>query len=425
MNRACKRNLITFASLVIILSATFIIGIFIRGYRPDFSNKKLRATGLLSATSTPRGAQVWINNKLKTATDQSLSLSPGQYQIKIKKPGFSIWQKEITIEKEVVANANAYLFPVAPDLKALTFTGLVNPHLSPDGTKLIYFLPYKPTSQSLSPTPQSTPSPTPKQREKIGFWLIDLSEKQLGHSFQPRILVETKKDFDFQKTTLQWSPDSKKILINIPQNTQADNEKYFLIDLNQSYDFTTPPFLSKSYSEAEKILNEWQQEEKTAKNQLMNRLVTQLKEILLNQCQNITFSPDEKKVLYQAKEDISLPEKFLDEKIIGASTQKENRSLKKDYWYVYDRKEDKNFLVLSPEENSQISWFPTSRHLLLVNQKKIDIIEYDGHNCTTLYSGPFEEEFVFPFPSGKQLLILTSLNNNQEQLPNLYSVSLK
>jgi len=425
MNRAHKRNLITFVSLTIITSVTIVIGIFIRGYRPDFSNKKLRATGLLSATSIPKGAQVWIDDKLETATNQSLTLSPGQYQIKIKKPGFFVWQKEITIEKEVVADADAYLFLVAPDLKALTFTGLVTPYLSPDGTKLVYFLPYKPTSLSPSPAPQSTPFPTPKQREKIGFWLIDLSEKQLGRSFQPQILIETKKDFDFQKTVLQWSPDSKEILLTMPQNIQTDSKKYFLIDINQSYDFTTPPFLGKSSLEVEKILNEWQQEKKIAKSQSMNQLATPLKEILLNQCQNITFSPDEKKVLYQAQKTISIPEKFLDEKVIGASTQKESRSLKANHWYVYDRKEDKNFLVLSPEEDNQISWFPTSRHLLLVGQKKIDIVEYDGHNRTTLYSGPFEKEFVFPFPSGKQLLILTSLNNSQEQLPNLYSISLQ
>jgi len=97
MNRAKKRNLITLASLALVFGLTLVVGFFVRGYRLDISSKTLRPTGILSATSVPEGAQVWINGKLKTATNQTITLSPGQYQVEIKKPGFTTWKKEITI----------------------------------------------------------------------------------------------------------------------------------------------------------------------------------------------------------------------------------------------------------------------------------------------------------------------------------------
>ena len=135
------------------------------------------------------------------------------------------------------------------------------------------------------------------------------------------------------------------------------------------------------------------------------------------------FSPDESKVLYQAGSDFQIKEKLLPQEIIGASTQKEERTVKKNQWYVYDLKEDKNFLVLGNEENTKISWFPTSLHLLLIKEGEVAIEDYDGKVRTTVYAGPFDNGFVFPLPSAKGLLILTSLSNNTDYTPNLYSIN--
>jgi hypothetical protein len=426
MNRAKKRNLITLASLVLVLALTLIVGFFVRGYRLDISNKTLRPTGILSATSIPESAQVWVNGKLKTATDQTITLSPGPYQVEIKKPGFTTWKKEITIKKEVVAETNARLFPIAPDLKALSFTGADRPKISPDNTKLVYFVTsekeneideaFLTTEKGLEATTGALPEET-----KIGLWLINLSEKPLGHSFQPRILVKLPSDFDFDNTTINWSPDSRKIFIIVKKNeTKKD---YFLIDTNQAYDFTLPPLIGEKEPEAQQILADWQKQEILTFQQIFEKIPQQLQDYLATKAQNLIFSPDETKVLYQAKTDLNLPEKFLTRKIIGTSTQKESRQLKANYWYVYDHKEDKNFLV-SKDEDVNLLWFPSSRHLLLIKENlSIEIIEYDGHNQTNLYSGPFKDNFVFPFPSGKQILILTSLNKNQPA--DLYSVSLE
>lgn len=433
MDRTKKRNLLTFTILVLIIALTSIIGIFVRGYRIDLDNRSLRPTGILSATSIPEGAQVWVNGKLKTATDQTVILSPDEYQVEIKKPGFTTWKKTITIEKEVVSETSAYLFPIAPDLRALTFTGASKPQISPDGAKLVYLVTSEEeanetvtdkitpeTNSNINSENEATVTALPRET-KIGLWLINLTERPLSRSFQSRIFVKLIPDFDFEKITIHWSPDSRKIMMTIPDAKEGKN--YFLLDTNQSYDFTTPPLISEKEVQALKTLAEWEEQETLNLQQLFNKLPEKLQEYLTSNTINLSFSPDELKILYQAKEDFNLPEKFISKQIIGASTQKETRQLKAGSWYVYDAKEDKNFLVLE-NQDIKISWFPSSRHLLLTNEAvSIEIIEYDGHNQTTLYSGPFENNYAFPFPSGKQLLILTSLNRNRP--PDLYSISLE
>ena len=70
-----------------------------------------------------------------------------------------------------------------------------------------------------------------------------------------------------------------------------------------------------------------------------------------------------------------------------------------------------------------LRWFPTSKHIFLVQKDKISIIEYDGVNLVDVYSGPFENSFAFPFPAGNRLLVLTSIGKDTP--PNLYAISLR
>ena len=109
-----------------------------QGYRPDFSTKSLLPNGLLVATSNPNGAQLYIDGRLKSATNTTLNLSPGEYEVEIKKDGYIPWKKTLIIKKELVTKTDAYLFPTFPDFKPLTFTGVESPILSPDGQKVVF-----------------------------------------------------------------------------------------------------------------------------------------------------------------------------------------------------------------------------------------------------------------------------------------------
>ena len=133
-----------------LLSTFIIVGIFgvvailyARGFRLQ-NNKDtiaLGPTGLLVANSDPTGAQVFVEGELKTATDNSISLPPGTYNVTIKKEGFLGWEKDITIEKEAVTQVDAFLVSAAPSLTALTFSGAINPTASEDFSKIAYVVP--------------------------------------------------------------------------------------------------------------------------------------------------------------------------------------------------------------------------------------------------------------------------------------------
>ncbi|HRS23258.1 MAG TPA: PEGA domain-containing protein, partial [Candidatus Woesebacteria bacterium] len=89
--------------LTAIIIVTSLIIIYAQGYRISLEQGiNLKATGILSVTSKPKAASVYINNHLVTATDNIVNLPPGDYDVKIVKDGYTPWQKRISLKKEVV-----------------------------------------------------------------------------------------------------------------------------------------------------------------------------------------------------------------------------------------------------------------------------------------------------------------------------------
>jgi len=389
-----KKRLIIFLTIFISIGivAYFLIKLA-SGYRPDFTNKTMRPTGLLVATSTPNQASILINGKLlKVKTATTLSLAPGEYDIEIKKDGFSSWKKKILIEKELVVKTEAYLFPTYPNLKALTSMSASNPVISPDGKKVVFAV--------------------ANQDEKNGLWILDLTERPLGlarESYQ--ILQSAPKGRDFAKATYQWTPSSKQILVTLAKEN-------FLVEANNLNDNTK---LIDVTDQLLTIQKGWKNEEKILEQAKLGKLPEELWQILEQGTKGITFSLDETKVLYTATASASIPKNLIPP-LPGANNQPEIRDLTSGRTYVYDLKEDRNFAIDLPKD-TQINWFPTSKHLFLVQKDKISIIEYDNTNRIDVYSGPFENSFAFPFPSGNKILVLTSLS--KETPSNLYSISLK
>ncbi|MEK7504299.1 MAG: PEGA domain-containing protein, partial [Patescibacteria group bacterium] len=132
------RILLFLLSLILVPTATIAVILFARGYRFSLKLQTLQATGLLSATSLPTGASVYVNGELKTATYTTLNLTPGVYQVKIKKDGFAPWEKTLKIEPEVVTRTGPLLFPTVPSMRSVTFSGATLPTLSSDGSRIAY-----------------------------------------------------------------------------------------------------------------------------------------------------------------------------------------------------------------------------------------------------------------------------------------------
>ena len=105
--------------LVIILVIFFIIAVpfiilYAKGYSFDFKNKKIVLTGGIFLNSSPKKADVYINNKYTKKRTPCLikRLIPQEYFIEVKKQGFHSWKKYIKVKPNLVREAkNIILIP--------------------------------------------------------------------------------------------------------------------------------------------------------------------------------------------------------------------------------------------------------------------------------------------------------------------------
>lgn len=449
-----------FLSLLIIIASTYLAIQIGKGYRP--TRQGLIGTGLLAANSFPSGAEVYIDNKLVTATDTTINLPPGDYRVDIRRDGYLPWSKNLTIQAELVTQTNAQLFRSIPTLSPLTLSGVSNVYPSPDGQKIAYTV-----------TDASTPA-------RNGLYVLDLnSTSQLFANREPRQIARNPRNFDLSKAHFLWSPSSTQVLVHYdPGDSLATNN--FLLDINRLNDIDTAPDVTARLS---LILSDWEEEIVNRETKQFSLLPPEIQHIATSSATNVYFSPNEEKVMYTATEYTSLPDQITTP-LPASNTQPQSRDLEPNNIYVYDLKEDRNFRIdityepITPQKTflllndyqqstssadinsitptiqlpiqfdhlqsdnnipetiqrfnthysayhtTPLQWFPTSNHLLIIQADSIDIVEYDNTNRHPLYSGPFGSDFVYPWPNGTRLVITTNLNS--PHLPtNLYAVEIK
>lgn len=424
--RKIRSHLIPIATVVSILSVSLAVIAYGRGYRIDVSQSGIKPTGLISATSDPIGAQVYVNGQLKTATNNSINIDPGWYPVTISKEGYMSWQKHLRVQGEVVSRADAFLFPTNPSLSPLTTLGIQKPTLSPDGSKIAYIIGSEHLDNGLA--------------KKAGLWVYTLSDTALGMNRDPLQIAAVDASFDLEGSTLQWSPDSTQIMATTPVATR-------LYSTNRTGVFTDVTSVRATR------LAEWAEEEAIKELQKLEAFKQPIIDLASSSARILSFSPDETKILYEATAAATIPN-IINPPLIGTNPTKEDRDIVPGNIYVYDAKDDKNFLLLAAKEipptptptptprgtrkipvatpaesrppmHQAIHWFPTSRHIMLMLPGKIDIMEYDRTNWVTVYAGPFEESFMAPWSDGSRIVVLTNLNPGVSSLPNLYTVNLR
>jgi dipeptidyl aminopeptidase/acylaminoacyl peptidase len=372
---AVKRLIIFAASLTIVFIVAAILVTFGRGYRLNLDERKISGTGILSITSIPDGATIYINDEEKGGTDTSVqNLEPGKYEIRLVKEGYSSWEKEIEIVKEKITPIEALLFQSAPNLEFVTSLGVVSPKVSPDGQKIAYGI---------------------GNKEKEGLWVLEMGGRQLIFDKPPQQIAKDSDDFTFSNSQFTWSPDNNSIL-TVGKN-KTGKERGYLLDaenLNESFEDIS--------SEVKKLKEQWQEEEETKNAEKLKKLGKEA-EKLTKGASKIIFSPDEERVL-----------------ILKANEKP----------VVYDSNpslapgsKPKTFEI---PQALDYSWLlSTSRHLVLVKEDLINIVESDGQNNVTIYTGNFAKDTVFSWPDGSKIVILTNLNTSKSNKPNLYSISLR
>jgi len=413
-----KQLILPFLILLFLTIGTVLLVMYGKGYRLEsiLSKPKLQGTGLLVATSQPDGAQVFINGHLTTATNNTINLPPDTYNIKIVKVGYFPWEKTIKVQKEIVSVTGALLFATAPKLESITEIGVSDPIIDPSGTKLAYTV----ASQSA---------------RKNGVYILDMTSMPILtlQSASSQIADDTENSFSQAKLT--WSPDGQELFASLPTQKKPESPTVYLL---RSNGFNQNP---QDVTETiESILLVWEKEIENKEKSRIDGLNTKVKKLINENFKIVSWSLDETKILYTASNSAKLP-LMINPALIGTDSTPQERSIQKDSFYVYDIKEDKNFNIFDsmpsfqlstqrpPQDrlfNSQLplSWFPDSKHLLFVNNRKISIMEYDGTNNTVIFAGPFIDNYTFPWPDGSKIVIVTNLGNTNIT-PNLYTIGLK
>ena len=86
------------------------------GYGVDPKTGSVIQNGLLFVDSNPDGADIYINDDLQQSkTSARLILPVGDYKLTIKKDGYRIWERSITLnERSVARYVYPFLFPLEP-----------------------------------------------------------------------------------------------------------------------------------------------------------------------------------------------------------------------------------------------------------------------------------------------------------------------
>ena len=402
--------------ILAVLGFLILIGVVIaygRGYRWSFKDKTVTSTGILSINSIPNAGKVYVNGSFKGATNINLTLPPGNYQIEIKKDGYSRWTKQVKLQGELVYTINAQLFPLNPSLSPLTNLGIVKAVPVDQTGKIIIF------SDNDNP-------------DKDGIYLFEAGGfLSLLPPLKPIILKKNLPliDPDFKETSVYFSPDYKEAVFEF--NSNRSDSKAYLLSLEEEnkdlFDVTT----SK-----EALLTAWEEEKNQEILKILEAFPKELVKIASDSFNIISFSPDKTKLLYQTKTNVNLP-LIISPPLIAANQTPETRNLSGNNFYVYDKKEDKNyqitnfqFPVTKQALNNQspvtfeIQWYPDSKHLAFVDGKKISIVDYDNKNKRTLYSGPFEKPF-FVITTDGNIVVSANLNPEINPLPDLYLIGIK
>ncbi|EKD79980.1 MAG: hypothetical protein ACD_40C00230G0001, partial [uncultured bacterium] len=232
LTKPALRLLIFLMTLAFVLGGTILMIRYAQGYRPTTTGT-IKGTGLLSANSFPTAGEVYINDKLTTATDNTLNLDPGKYQITIKKDGYHSWSKLLTITAELVTATNAQLFPATPALEPLTYTGSLNTIPSPDGTKLAF-------------TVASSSAAT-----KNGLYIQDLNSSPISLNKTARQIARSDTSFDYTTSHYTWSPNGSELLVAFK------NGAHILLDTAR---FNDLPVLKDVTVRLPQILSEWELE---------------------------------------------------------------------------------------------------------------------------------------------------------------------
>lgn len=447
-----KSIFLSLLTVVGTIGVTVLIILFAKGYWYNPQTGQVIRTGLLAVNSSPTGASIYVDNKLSNATNATIKLQMGTYEVRIEKEGYQSWKKEIRIAEEMVTPIFALLTPSSPELKPLTLSGASHPALSPDGTTIAY------TTQEIG---------AGQRPEQTGIWTLILNGKRpfgIPGGGKPVQVAADTPQRPFSQALLAWSPNQDRLLAIIPETptnnkkakdqeevlTQKEIEQWLNNPTNIPQELNVYAWLLLPDTEATRqlpqpvddlrgLLANW----KNSREFTIVNLISLYPEAIRREATSsawLKISQDEKHLLYPSpdQEGVTLIWKGFTEvekrayakpdqsyPAVGSTNQPGKEATSPASIHQPQSKE----VVARYELPAALAyeWLPEkdNNHLVMLEKDGISIIEADGQNKVPIYTGEYQENFLVPWPDGSKLLILTSLNRATGTPANLYTLSLR
>lgn len=138
------RRAIMIGWIAIFFIASPLILLYAAGYRYDVRTGSVLKTGVIDIDVDPKDAAVFLNN-VRITKNRLPNRAPGSYHIRIEKPGFHTWEKDLVVEStETTYVRELQLFADALPIPAATTSTetIAQMFPSPDG-EYIFFTHYK------------------------------------------------------------------------------------------------------------------------------------------------------------------------------------------------------------------------------------------------------------------------------------------
>lgn len=400
-----KRLILTIVTFLVLAGAAGVAVMLTKGYTFSPKEGRVVGTGIISVTSVPDGASVYIDGHLTTATNTTISqLTPKSYDIKIIKDGFIPWEKNIEVKEGLVSEIKATLFPALPTIYPLTYNGVVNPLLSLDGQKLAFTVPIINDSRT-------------RQKGGLYIWTMSSGPISFTGGAQLRQVVSSVPNFDFTKAQYRWAPDSSQLLLTIQEGDQPGPafERNYLLGTDSQ---TSVSDLRDITPQVNATLKAWAEDQKTQDEAKLALISDVNIRKIASDSGVLKWSADETRFISGG---VKVNPTAVPSKVVVKSTITPVPGLLKDY-KVYDLVTGKNYTL--PEAFAYY-WLPNSKHVILVQKDKIAICEFDGSNISEIFAGNFEGNEVYPWPDSSRLAIVTSYSTPTASQPNLFGINLK
>jgi hypothetical protein len=267
-----------------------------------------------------------------------------------------------------------------------------------------------------------------------GIYQLNHARRTLGLTSELKLLAlrsSFPSTVDLKTSNFTFSPSEDEILITTASQSATTLSQPLKPSIqSRSYLISKNQLKQSPFDVTRSVLNvkeAWKKDQEKKNDVTIASLPNAIRKIALQQFEVIGVSKDEKKLLYKALEDSTLPQ-VLQRDIPGTNQTPQDRQLKAGLVYVYEREEDKNYLISSiPTElirskaptHTIIAWHPNSKNLLINEGTTISVLDYDNTNKRTLYSGSYHQDY-FSVSNEGNVFILANLNAQSNVLPDFY-----